>query len=266
MARGLVKKFSLMIAVVALLCAASACGPQTSPTHGVTETVFATPAPSVYDTFESGIGNYSFNAALFAEKAVYKLKTSSYVASLNAQQSAYYNELLMMSKMLKLDLSVLREIDMLDTNGDYDDRADGKLLVSGYDGYKIFQRSGIKFGYTSQGHTSQSMTGTFSFDEMYMTVQIHEKLNSSVSANTTAEIIMLDNEDIIVRYSKNVYSDGQTTSKIMYIISKDDSCEIAYYEGNGDTSRFVSLDKLTNYSVNTVSFGVGTVISFDIVK
>lgn len=267
MACGLVKRFLFIFVLAALLCATvSGCETEKSPLPSVGETVFATPAPSVYDTFESGIGNYSFNAMLFIEKAMDTLKRSSYIANMSEQQSSYYNELLLMSKMLKLDLSVLSEIDMLDTDGDYEDRADGKLIVSGYDGYKIFQRTGIKFGYTSDESVSQNMVGTLLFDKKYMSVQISETLSDNVSAQTVAEFVMIGDEGIVARYSKNVNNNGQITSKVMYVISNEKSCEIAYYEGNGDTSKMISLDKLTNYSVNSISFGVGTVISFDMEK
>lgn len=264
MAVGLVKKITSVFAAVLLLCVAlSGCDAELSPTPS-DNTVSATLAPEVYNTFEDGVGNFSFNAMLFVENAIKDLENSRYISNMTKEQTAYYEELLLLGKMLKLDLSVINEINLLETNADYSDRADGKLLLSGYEGYRILQNSVIKFGYSDTENNVHSMSGELWFDKSYMTVQAVDNLSTSVSTTTVAEFIMLGNDGIAVRYVKTADNGGQKTSKILYVLLDSNSCEIAYYEGERDTSKMISLDKFTNYSVNSMSFGVGTVISFSI--
>lgn len=266
MAIRLVKKLISVFAVVFLIgIVLSGCDTNASPTLS-DNIVSATPAPNVYNTFENGVGNFSFNAMLFVENAIKDLENSKYIANMNKEQTSYYEDLLLLGKMLKLDLSVINEINLLETNSDYSDRADGKLILSGYDGYRILQNSVIKFGYSDSENNAQSMSGELWFEKNYMTVQVVDNLSTDVSSKTVAEFVMLEDDGIVARYAKTVYSDGQKVSKILYVITDSKSCDIAYYEGSFDTSKMVSLDKLTSYSVNSVSFGVGTVISFNIEK
>lgn len=266
MAVGLVKKLITVFAVMMSFCTVlSGCNANLSPTPS-NNTVFSTPAPYIYNTFEDGVGNFSFNAMLFVETAIHDLENSSYIGNMTKEQTSYYSELLLLGKMLKLDLSVINEINLLEKNEDYSDRADGKLLLSGYDGYRILQNSVIKFGYSDSENNAKNMSGELWFDKNYMTVQITEKLNKNVSTTTVAELVMRNNSGVVARYVKTVESDGQKTTKILYVLNDSQSCEIAYYEGNGDTSKTVSLDKLTSYTVNSVSFGIGTVICFDVKK
>lgn len=262
----LVKKIASVFVVVLFLgVILPGCDTIPSPIPS-DNTVSATPAPSIYNTFEDGVGNFSFNAMLFVENAIKDLEKSKYIANMDKEQTAYYEELLLLGKMLKLDLSVINEISLLETNSDYSDRADGKLLLSGYTGYRILQNSVIKFGYSDSENNAQSMSGELWFEKNYMTVQIVDNLSTDVSSNTFAEFVMLGDGGVVARYAKTVYSDGQKFSRILYVITDSKSCDIAYYEGSFDTSKMVSLDKLTNYSVNSISFGVGTVISFNIEK
>lgn len=262
----MVKKTAFVLVVVILLSIAIAgCSEDLSPLPS-DNNVSVTPAPNVYNTFEDGVGNFSFNAMLFVENEIKNLENSQYIANMSKEQTAYYDELLLLGKMLKLDLSVINEINLLETDADYSDRADGKLLFSGYNGYRILQNSVIKFGYSDDENNVQSMSGELWFEKNYMIVETVNNLSTDVSAKSVVEFVMLDNDGIAVRYAKTVDDGKQKISKILYILKDSKSSEIAYYEGDGDTSKMISLDKFTNYSVNSMSFGIGTVISFSIEK
>ena len=259
------KKLSMaLLCIFTLVSAASGCGASPSPSD---TTLSEKPMfDSVkYDSFENGMSTFYDNYSEMKAYIMNRFMATDPKTSLDSdEKNDYYDNMLLLMAVIDLELSVLPEYDLLDVIQDYTDRAEGNLLISGYYGYKIKQNSGLKFGCAeSDGKTIE---GTVDAANNLMKFIVDEKIQSGVSCRTVAEIVINSPDYFVMRCSKSVMDNNPEPSlaKTVYILLKDGSVQLAYFEGNADVSKYVGLDLLIDYNMNALAFGVGTVLNFEL--
>lgn len=263
---GLFIKKTLMcvLTLSVLICGLSGCGNEPLPTESKPpeKPHFENTA---YDSFENGLGtfynNYSALKAYLAEKLLWtkpedKLGTQD--------ERTYYDNFMLLMSVADMELSVLPEFDLLGTTADYPDRAEGELPVSAAYGYKINQSLRIKFGHEKTD--GKKIEGLLDGKRNLLTFTADEKIYKDVSCKTVAEIMLDGTDKFVMRYVKNITdSEAQTSlTKTVYILMKDGTATLAYYEGGANISNYIKLDMLLDYNMNALTFGAGTVLSFDI--
>ncbi len=252
------KIFILLITVI--LCA-SGCvqtTPSATPLPSADELVMK---PAEYNTFNGGLENFASNALTLGNFVIRIAEDTVDVESMSAEQKPLFDEMILQARFLELDMTSVSEIDTITASQESPDRANGNLPVTGYYGFKILQESRIKFGYDDTEADLKSMDGELVWKENYMRWQSTDKLNQNVHGLTIAEIVLTGERDIVLRYTKCVDNNGARTLKTIYIIFADNVAEIGYFAGKGDFDRFIALNKLNDYSLKAISFGVGTSMS-----
>lgn len=218
---------------------------------------------AVYDSFEDGLNNFSHNALIDVHNSLAELANSDYMVDLKGSQKDYYDGICLAFDMLKLEMSVIAEISALKPNADYPDTASGALMVSGGDGYRILQGSNIKFGYESQ---NRAMSGSLEWGTGYMNWSVNEKIAEKTSVDSKAEIIMTKKHGTVLRYWAHSSVDKKDSLIVLYVIANDTGYNVGYYTGDASPSGLIDLYQFSNYDLRSLSYGVGTVIGFNIEK
>ena len=218
---------------------------------------------TVYDSFEDGLNNFSHNAIIGVHNSLAALANSDYMLGLKGSQKDYYDGVCLMFDMLKLEMSVIAEISALKPNADYPDTASGELAVSSGNGYRILQGSNIKFGYESE---NRLMTGHLEWETGYMTWSLSEKISELANVKARCEFIMTKKHGTVLRYYVNSVVDNKEKLIVLYAISNDAGYNVGYYTGNASSKNLIDLYQFSNYDLRSLSYGVGTVIGFNIEK
>lgn len=261
-----IKKLSMaLLCIFTLVSAASGCGASPSPSD---TTLSEKPVfDSVkYDSFENGLSAFYGNYSKMMVYIMNRFMATDPKTSLESdEKNDYYDNMLLLMAVIDLELSILPEYDLLDVIQDYTDRAEGKLLISGYYGYKIKQNAGLKFGCAE--FDGKTIEGTVDAANNMMKFTVDEKILADVSCRTVAEIVINSPDYFVMRCSKSVIENNSAPSpaKTVYILVRDGLAQLAYFEGNADVSKYVGLDLLIDYNMNALAFGVGTVLNFEMV-
>lgn len=261
------------ISIIKLLCVImitgvlSGCNPTPSPTISgkpekpVLDTTscvdFSKGMSTFYDNYTK-MKTYIIDSFLFADQNEGLLK--------DEKQRTYYENLMLLMSITDVELSFLKEYDLLEVTTDYSDRAEGNLVLSGYYGYKIKNNSGLKFGCQGSGaEPLYSAAGELEENRNMLTMNISEKIHEDILSKTVIEIVIADENTFVLRAAKNVTDSktGNSVTKTAYILMKNGTATIAYYEGGAALSSYIALNMLVDYNMNALSFGVGTVMSFD---
>ena len=247
-----------------LICGLSGCGNEPLPTESKPpeKPHFENTA---YDSFENGLGTFYNNYSALKAYLTEKLLWTKPEDKLGTQdERTYYDNFMLLMSVADMELSVLPEFDLLDITEDYPDRAEGELPVSAAYGYKINQSLRIKFGHEKTD--GKKIEGLLDSKRNLLTFTADEKIYKDVSCKTVAEIMLDSTDKFVMRYVKNITdSEAQTSlTKTVYILMKDGTATLAYYEGGANISNYIKLDMLLDYNMNALTFGAGTVLSFDI--
>lgn len=249
----------ICIALAFVLCGCAA--------NTATPSATVPPAPQVtdtkYDDLSNGLGTFVSNATMYGDYIRQLLASSPYAVTLEGEQKEYFESTTLLLAMFELEASLLWEINALAANGDYPDRADGKLAVSGYQGCKILQNSRIKFDCNDPEGT-YTLNGELLWGKDFMEWTSTEEIVDDVTATVRAEIVIKDNGGYVMRYSNSTLGDnGEEYMSSVVVICTESMVEVAYFEGEAKADDYIDLELLVDHNLKALTFGVGTVISFE---
>lgn len=257
-----VSKIYRILILIMLVLFVTACGTEPTATPEKPE-LRDDYKEAVYDSFEEGLNNFSHNALIDVHNSLAALANSDYMVDLKGAQKDHYDGISIAFDMLKLEMSVIAEISALKSNADYPDTASGELLVNDGNGYRILQGSNIKFGYESQ---NRAMTGSLEWGTGYMNWSVTEKIAQTTSVDSKAEFIMNQKHGTVLRYYVHSTVDDKDSLIVLYVIANESGYNVGYYTGNASPSGLIDLYQFSNYDLRSLSYGVGTVIGFNIEK
>lgn len=262
------KYIARLLTAVLLLGVLSGCADATPTANSESATPRPTLNSTSYGDFTSGMTAFFDNYTIIKNEITNKLAASGVADDLNSDEKrAYYDNFMLLMTVTDIELSSLAEYDLLDTVADNSDRAEGNLIISGHYGYKIKRNSQIRFGCDSVSSESMySVAGTLEENKNLLTMTIDERIQENVVCKTVIEIIISGDNLFLMRCAKSVVdgSGAAQTTKTACILLKGSNAELSYYEGSADINNYVAFDMLVDYNMNAMTFGVGTVLNFDV--
>ena len=91
-----------------------------------------------------------------------------------------------------------------------------------------------------------------------------EEIVDDVTATVRAEIVIKDNGGYVMRYSNSTLGDnGEEYMSSVVVICTESMVEVAYFEGEAKADDYIDLELLVDHNLKALTFGVGTVNSFE---
>ncbi len=256
------RKTALILVIAFVVLIFSGCTEAPSATVAPEE-IFTNWSRIPYDDYSNGITSYYANLSYHTRNIELFFDDENYYKKLNDTQKEYFREAKLLLSVFATELSSLPEYDFLSGNDSEPDRTEGELLVSGMYGYKLKNNTQIRFGCDNKtAGGSYIYDGLILPDKNYLEINVEDVFSDNTKCSTVIESVITDEKNCVIRYSKSTEKDGEVITKIAFIVIKNNSAEIAYYEGSDLPSQLVKLDSLINYNINAITFGIGTVISF----
>ncbi len=167
--------------------------------------------------------------------------------------------------MLKLKLTVLRELDMLQVTADYDDRAEGALPLSGGEGYKISRVGEITFGFQgSQDGEDIIYEGKVEVSTGYLSISDERTYPNGDTCRIVTEMTMGVSGLVLRQWETAVnFNTKQTKTVLFAAVSSIDGkeTEIAYYEGTDETLSLMSFGEMYDKSISSLTYPVSPQLS-----
>lgn len=267
MKQNFINKLLLIVLCVIVLLAFAAC-----ENSNVSEKLKPTPLLGLslvkYDDFDGGLTAFSND--------YYKIKTFLFdmadYTGINSTfksngEKEHYDGLVQLFSMLDLELITFVEYDSILPKDEFSDRVDGLLISTGRYGYKIKQSSKLKFGCDETTSNSKyTMTGEISSSSNFMKSDAMETIMNKVKYTTKTEIIIEDSNKFVLRYAKSAENteNDKVFTRAAYVIYENGKANVAYYEGERSLDNIIAFDKLIDYNMNAITFGLGTVLNFEV--
>lgn len=266
--RKTLKKPIIFMLVAMLAVFAAGCG------KNLNETVQPFSWPEMnktpYDDFDGGMSSFLDNYLILESASTNDIdewdSVKNSVSARDPETGRLFDNLKTVLSLADIAVLDLYEYDMLKATADYYDRAEGELCSSGYYGYKIKQTSSIKFGCDASAKGENYMqSGTLKKDKSYLDMASTRKLSDTVDDRVSLEICLFSEHEFAMRYAISVVdSKNQTVvTKIIYMLLRNGTVDVAYYEGNSSVSKLIKFSDLIDYNLEAMMFGVGCNVSFE---
>lgn len=219
-----------------------------------------------YGSFSNGLSTYydDFSQFIGNIEAI-QTQADSVLGFTEQGKKTYYENMCMLTAMLKLKLTVLKEIDTLPVTTDYDDRAEGTLPLSGGEGYKINRVGEITFGFQgSQDGEDIIYEGKVEVSTGYLSISDERTYPNGDMCRIVTEMTMGESGLVLRQWETAInYTMKETKTVLFAAVSSIDGkeTEIAYYEGTGESLSLMSFEEMYDKSISSLMYSVSAQLS-----